>query len=335
MFAEAAVESKSRGSVKSIFNPISHPFEKDWSVFVGDISNTVCWFAAKRLYLFIISLKSEQKIDDRDADEVCLGETLSVIDKRKQHMKNSRFKFFLIPSESLVPEAQELQPVLKSVFEAYDENQLTAAEFLFLVIAILCQKRRSGEWWMKGQSGLSFRTRSVKIIHEVFLSFGFPTEICGMRDFFENYRLKKLPEGVSRVLHLWDRGEVHLELVDSAITPLQMLDLQAQGRRVVTISRSALLQGLIVDGQRDALEFLLHDLVHADLFFKENHEEQVAFFSQIKSHLESKTYESYLRDPLFQKDFEYVISDMNSCRIHLESCLKAAMIESEKRGPSL
>lgn len=246
-------------------------------------------------------------------------------------MKNSRFKFFLIPSENLTKEAQELAPVFSGVFAAYDEGDLTAPEFLFLVIVIFCQKRRAGDWWMKGRSGLSFRSRSVKAIREVFLSFDFPDEIRGMNDFFENYRFKKLPEGVSRILNLWDRERVDLKLVETAIMPLEMLDLQAHGQRVVTISRSALLQGQLVDGQRDGLEFLLHDLLHADLFFKENHEEQVLFFHQIKRNLESKMYESYLKDPLFQKDFEYVISDMNSCRIHLESCLKAALIESEKR----
>lgn len=245
--------------------------------------------------------------------------------------KNSRFKFFLIPIEDLATEAQELQPVLRRIFEAYDVGTLRAPEFLFLVIVAICQKRRPSEWWMKGSSGFLFNSRSVKTINETFRALGFPAEIYGMNDFFKSYRLKKLPEGVSRILHLWDQGSVDLMLVDAAITPQEMLALQAQGRRVVTISRTALLQGNLVEGQRDALEFLLHDLAHADLFFKESHGEQVSFFKQVKRDLESNIYDIYLQDSLFKRDFEYVISDMNSCRVHLESCLKAAMIESEKR----
>ena len=246
-------------------------------------------------------------------------------------MKNSRFKFFLIPAENLIAEANELRPLLEKVLLAYDDGKINAIELSFLVIIVFCHKRRPHEWWMKGSSQLTFQKRSVGVIEDIFLSIDFPLRVQGMYDFFNNYRLKKMPRSIAHILQLWEQGRADIVFQETGSSPRQMLDMQCLGRRIVTLDRKALMQGLLVDGARDAFEFLLHDLAHAALFFEDHHQEQVDFFRYVQHRLEHHAFDKYLGDPAFVKDFDYVISDMNSCRIHLEGCLNAALIEADKR----
>jgi hypothetical protein len=97
-------------------------------------------------------------------------------------------------------------------------------------------------------------------------------------------------------------------------------------------------RGELVDGYRDAFEFLLHDLLHADLFFKdiETHEHQKSFFSQLKETiLREKLLD--VADELFLRDLAYLMADMNSHRAHLEAHFKAILIamrlRQEQRDP--
>lgn len=247
-------------------------------------------------------------------------------------LKKSRFKYFLIPQADLAREACELKEDFRLIFTAYDHGELTAPQLVFLFIVIICHQRRPGEWWMKGASGLSFLSPPHDVVAHVFRRLQFPTPIASLQEFFGSYKLKKLPLGISQLLCEWDRGTVQLDLLEAPITPIEMLKLQSQGRRVVTLSREASVKGVLVDGQRDSLEFLLHDLAHGQLFFSQNHQEQVLFFRDTLRELEQGCYEEFLQDPHFRKDFEYVISDMNSHGEHLKFSLQSAIIETRKRS---
>lgn len=265
-------------------------------------------------------------------------------------MDNSRFKYFLIPTKELAPESLVLRDRLQAIFTNYDNNLLTIPQMLFLVIATVCEQRKPGEWWMKGASGLEF---SAEKPSPAFarglraLNFGSPQrkgiesnqsyarvehDVESLNDFFSTYRLKKLPHAIERVLWLWSSGLAHLLLSETLITPQTMLEMQSRGERVVTCSREGFLNGEMVDGKRDALEFLLHDLTHADLFFSETHNEQIEFFSALKSVLENPVGDG---DPQFQTALEYIMSDMNSNRAHLQLSLRAAVIDRERRKQQL
>lgn len=248
-------------------------------------------------------------------------------------MKNSKFKYFLIPKEQLLSEANILAPKFHLLFEAYNQRAITRTDLIFAIIMTVCDCRKKNEWWMKGKSDYIFTdSSSSTTMVSFFEQWGFEKHIYSLHSFFGHYRIKNLPVSVPRVLWLIDQKKIEIEIVENPIDPVEMLKLQAQGKRVVTLSRSCFLNGELVDEQRDALEFLLHDLSHANLFFSETHAEQKIFFANLMQLLnEQSVCQSLQQDELFVKDLNYIMSDMNSSKIHLLSSLRAALISNARR----
>lgn len=95
--------------------------------------------------------------------------------------------------------------------------------------------------------------------------------------------------------------------------------------------------------ERDPLSFLLHDLVHAYKMFANDdlHAGQIQFYKQLLKLFEPKSsldhlFQSNLNDllnsdPEFSKQFDYLISDMNSHPRHLFLYFKAIIILAIKR----
>lgn len=108
--------------------------------------------------------------------------------------------------------------------------------------------------------------------------------------------------------------------------PQEMLLCQCRGQRYVThLSNYEDLERPI--GRfKGSFEFLLHDLEHAHKFFGQpsSFRGQVAFFSLLKQILHH--FDEWRADPLFCKDLEYLMSDMNSHPVHLFKYLKAIVL---------
>jgi hypothetical protein len=257
-------------------------------------------------------------------------------------MHNSRFKYFLIPGEDLVPEANLLNSKLLSLFKAFDEKNLNPMELIFLLIGLICEKRRPGKWWMKGKYqapstltnidsyGLELRNNPQFKFHLVDLNL--PSTILNLDDFLLNFQFKNLPQGVFSTLYRWRFENLNITLKESPITPLEMLTDQAQGTRVVTVSTQAFLKGELINNKRDALEFLLHDLCHADLYFSNFHNEQKLFFSQLLDTIQKpKALINNINDEYFMTDLEYIMSDMNSNYYHLVDTLRGKIVVALNR----
>jgi hypothetical protein len=224
----------------------------------------------------------------------------------------SRFKAYLIDHTQLKSEAEKLKPYLLEFERAYCAGEISAAEWATLFVLLYLNERSSGVWWMKKASSWGGEKTD-------FLSH-----------WLSEFQIKKIPDSVCRTLYFWGQSKYAIELKQSFITPREMLIYQAEGRRVVTLAQSCALAGETVDGFRDALEFLLHDLVHADLFFscEKKFIEQKNFFSSILKLLERGLLDQEQKvDPQFQQDFNYLISDMNSHPAHLAAMLRASYIK--------
>ena len=113
--------------------------------------------------------------------------------------------------------------------------------------------------------------------------------------------------------------------------PLAMLQRQCCGERYVTyLDREEDLEKPI--GRfGGSFEFLMHDLEHAHKFFgdAELFRGQVNFFSLLKAILPSL--QTWISDPLFEKDLNYLMSDMNSHPVHLFKYMKAIVLTAELR----
>lgn len=246
----------------------------------------------------------------------------------------SRFKTYLIDFENLSLEAKGFQVWWNFYFSKHQSQLISDAEWVFCVLSEILETRAPGQWWKKGAAPSVFceSPESSHLFSERphFQKMG----VSSPADFFKKYSLKKIPGGITEILCRWSQGSVGLQLETSPITPLQMLERQAQKKRVVTLACTKILKGEWVDGKRDGFEFLLHDLMHAFHFFSETHEEQVEFFSQLLA-----CYPLYLKssmtDSVFAKELEYIMSDMNTNIHHLRLSLRAALIDRERRKESL
>jgi hypothetical protein len=253
----------------------------------------------------------------------------------------SRFKNYLISHDSLGKESQELVPAFRELQQVTSEHKLKPAEQVLLFILIYLFQRKGDLWMMtSGQrnsrdKGIGVRLDSILPRFACLSQFKSTEFLLGI---VAEYRIRRLPQAIFDVIGKWGRGQCDLVLWTQIPTPLEMLDCQSRGRRIVSLNLEKAARGELVDGHRDAFEFLLHDLLHADLFFSdsESHQQQKSFFTILKNVIEQ---ENLLEsaDDLFLKDLAYLMSDMNSHRAHLEAHFRAILIafrlRIEKRSP--
>lgn len=145
-----------------------------------------------------------------------------------------------------------------------------------------------------------------------------------------------IPNAIT-ALQSWLHGHWPLILCEHIPAPEQMLRLQVQGTRVVTVitEPSRLLQPVL--SKANAFAFMIHDLEHAYKFFHDPvlHEGQRCFYRRMLTLCEQGMFEAYRYDPVFSEKFDYLISDMNTHRLHSLQFLRAILIEYHLRQARL
>ena len=128
----------------------------------------------------------------------------------------------------------------------------------------------------------------------------------------------------------WSEGRYPLELLLHMPTPDEMLDLQCEGRRCITLFLGAEEQFVVRGRHKDAAAFILHDFEHAHKFFGQStFHAQVRFFNLLRANLPRLA--KWTTDPVFAQDLNYLKSDMNSHPVHLLKFLKAIVLSAEIR----
>lgn len=157
---------------------------------------------------------------------------------------------------------------------------------------------------------------------QAFLPF-----LCG-------HTLRSIPISVMRTLSSWQSQTYPLILWTSIPTAEEVLQLQADGKRCVSMFiQESEFSELALDG-RDVLGFLVHDLIHADHFFHdpENAQAQIQFSQKLQILWQQPFLQERLQaDPEFKGEFYYLMSDMNSVPLHLLKTLKAQLLAHTKR----
>jgi hypothetical protein len=151
-----------------------------------------------------------------------------------------------------------------------------------------------------------------------------------LRTVLENFDFIGLPGGIQDALNFWINHPDSMDLLDSAPSPLEMLEMQSQGRRCVVFFTSASDLSRTHSG-KEPFEFLLHDLEHAQKFFlgSGTHVGQTKFFQFISDLYNKNLFSNNLaRDAIFAEQFNYLISDMNSHPEHLRKYLEAIHLNS-------
>ncbi len=236
-----------------------------------------------------------------------------------------RFKKKLVSENFLKFESQKVLISLNPFIDLHQSKKISDAEFVCSYILIFLSSRYPNTFL-----GAYKKTELIPGIKIKDLPFDFQKNIIkkidpqtSLFDLFAQHSFKSTPFSVNRALVEWGKGNYGLELMFKIPKPLDVLKQQITGRRCVTTILDERLQNYIL-GERDALSFTMHDLIHADHFYfhNESFEGQVGFYNLL--------YRSFdyfdLRDKNFADEFEYLISDMNAYAVHLMKCLKSAMI---------
>jgi hypothetical protein len=160
------------------------------------------------------------------------------------------------------------------------------------------------------------------------------TDLTPLTDFLRRYSWKGHTDRIRRSLLRWHQGCYPLELWNQIPTPLELLKVQACGKRVITVFTSAELWEQTHFG-KSAWEFVVHDLVHADHFFENPvwRDGQVQFYQFILEKWDHPLIESLKLHCLEQ--FDYLISDMNSHPQHMYQTLAALSLQAWKKQRAL
>lgn len=154
---------------------------------------------------------------------------------------------------------------------------------------------------------------------------------------FKSFNLKGIPLAVNRTMINWGQGLWKIKLLTHIPGPRELLRLQVQNTRCVTIIISHDDIDKLVLSARDPLSFVLHDLHHADHFFNQDDslKGQLGFYSLVDKIYDHPLLKKSLKeDKQFKSEFDYVVSDMNAYVIHLFKCLKSAFVRADANKSS-
>lgn len=236
--------------------------------------------------------------------------------------------------------SQEWSRRLAPVCCAWKHGHLTDGETAGLSLLISLQLRLPHHWLM-GRDPLPVIEKGGCLVHD-WIEFEprlqrwiQPTMSLG--EVLAAFNLRGVRLVARRALLNWLSGEWDLRLTDRIPSPEEMLNLQIQGGRWVSMIFDEARLSQIVHDDRDALSLLLHDLGHADQFFSnpEQRRGQIAFYSLLnKARQAGLLNEPSDFDPNWQERLEYLISDLNTHPAHFVSVFWASARQSFNGNPA-
>ena len=211
--------------------------------------------------------------------------------------RRGRFGKFCWDYQSRLAECQHVMPSFQQHLEQKNHPAVLVGEY----IQLLCKHRKKNLW-----KGSHYEWLSPLNPEDTFLKF------------WSTQTLRGVPHKVNQVLIHWYLGTYPLVLIHHIPSAEEMLTVQSQGIRFVTlfIREEEWVNNII--HQRDHLSFTLHDLIHAYEFFYNTSlkNQQIHFYRKLKNHYHHLA--TLSQDPIYHHALNYLISDMNSHPSHLE-----------------
>ena len=166
---------------------------------------------------------------------------------------------------------------------------------------------------------------------------GLVRETATLRDFACRARLHRIPDSVSICLEQFYAGRRPLRLIYRIPEPQDLLTMQADGVRCVSVLTSLRLLSQVY-GHRDCLDMLLHDFAHMEKFVEAGrYWQQVGFFEFLQSSVSPRHFRhwrsSYGRR--WELSWFYISSDMNAVANHMILTLKAQLMVAMARSTLL
>ena len=258
----------------------------------------------------------------------------------KSSSRAGRFKKKLVSEDFLQQEAPVIENRMKSIVDQFQSGTVSSAEFTAIYILTVLAFRNPGTWL--GAKCLKAVTPTHKLnypVENLLASFepNIQRRLVGFKtigELFQHFAFKATPLSVNRSILGWSNGTYGLELMFRIPQPAEVLNQQKQGRRCVTVILDKNKASKLILGERDALGFTMHDLIHADHFYHNNmtYQGQLGFYGFLDFCLNQHHFDELLQNEKFESEFEYLIADMNAYAIHLMKCFKSALIHYHPQG---
>lgn len=146
-----------------------------------------------------------------------------------------------------------------------------------------------------------------------------------LAEFLRTVRIKPLPAVAQKAMYFIFIKKYPITVLDYEPVPKELLQIQCEGRRIISFKNDYANWPTQKFGTRDPLSFWLHDCIHAEHFFSqpENFVSQLGFYKFVADAHEARCWPELTDNQGFESDFSYLISDMNSHPLHLFKTLKA------------
>lgn len=208
------------------------------------------------------------------------------------------------------------------------------------VVALSCLRRPND--WYGGKRQKTFLPETYPFQHTLSIFELFkdtPVKIppkinagTNLIDFINVCKIKAFPESCNRSLCFISNQKYPLIITEKNPAPYELLQIQISGQRVISLNEDC--ESWLVNNYsgRDFLGFIMHDLIHADHFFRDpkHRDGQLGFFKFIQNILTDENLNQLLFRESFKNGFDYIISDMNSHPVHLIQTLHALLYSVAK-----
>lgn len=246
-------------------------------------------------------------------------------------MKNrsGSYKKVLIDESQLVLHRE----TLLSSISKLQSTQLSPFEFCTLYV-ILFLRLKHPKNWLQRKSHLitpSFSRKIEDLIPSEFaLNEWEKNKLSGVTfdDLFLNFNLKGIPLATNTTMLKWSQDLWPICLLHHIPSPRELLKMQANGSRCITLIVNPDEITKMVLQSRDPLSFVIHDLDHANNFFSNanTHLGQIGFLQLVDAIYDLPELNKNLKENShFKEEINYVASDMNAYVIHMFKCFKSAI----------
>lgn len=238
--------------------------------------------------------------------------------------RSGSFKEKLLPLEALATEALILGPKFTLLKEYQLKKLINDAETVaFYLLIYQCQRINHNGF----QGKILKQTTHSKSLSEYdsTLTNLLPTTFVqkyaeySLSEIFQ-LNFKGLPRRMNQAMIHWLLEKWPLVLYYTIPTPKELLTLQLQSKRCVTLITDEKRISKYILNKRDALSFCIHDLEHAVNFYQNQkvYLGQMGFYQFLTALFEiPEIIKCYEQDEIFQHELDYVIADMNAYSVHL------------------
>lgn len=141
---------------------------------------------------------------------------------------------------------------------------------------------------------------------------------------------KETLRAILGLVHIFNRPNT-VQILDYIPTPMQVLEMQSNGYRCVTLLRTQNWFQHQFDHKRNLRDFIIHDLEHIWQMFEipTLTKSQIQFSKKLFELTQLGHFDSILAHSDFKPEFDYIISDMNTHPSHTFATLKALLIRHQ------